>query len=160
MAGWVGWYCVGVSISMCSLNRIFACRCMAYVHTYMCRCVRMWLVVFKYSACRPYSCLLVLHAQPSFSALPLPLFRCRNPEPSKRPSFSSITDYLSQEDLSLLHIHADDRGLPPAAYMLGAPLEEGRPLYKDLQGMYLKRPATSDQPPCAGYEVPTSTRSK
>lgn len=149
--------CMFICICGCRCSRC-ACRCLfGCVRVYVHMCVQT--LVVSQSWCmlsQGYQQHDQLHNHHT-SSLPYPT---RNPEPSKRPLFSSITEYLSQEDLALLHIHSDDQGLPPAAYMLGAPLEEGRLLYTDLQGLYLTQQSTTDQSVCSDYEVPTSVQRK
>lgn len=78
------------------------------------------------------------------------LLTLRNPDRGARPSARSITQELSGSQLKLLAISftqelsgqqlklALSEDIPPIlpACTLGAPLEEGRVLYKDLQTKY------------------------
>ena len=60
----------------------------------------------------------------------------RNPEPIERPVFNKLmTAFLINPSL-LLKWSARDRSVSPQASMLGAPLEEGKGLYTNLQFKY------------------------
>ena len=60
----------------------------------------------------------------------------RNRQATERPMFSKLmTAFLSNPSL-LLKWTANDRSVSPQASMLGAPLEEGRGLYPNLQLKY------------------------
>ena len=60
----------------------------------------------------------------------------RNPEATERPKFTKLmTAFLSNPSL-LLKWTAKDLSVSPQASMLGAPLEEGRDLYQNLQFKY------------------------
>ena len=60
----------------------------------------------------------------------------RNPEATERPEFTKLmTAFLSNPSL-LLKWAAKDLSVSPQASMLGAPLEEGRHLYQNLQFKY------------------------
>ena len=55
---------------------------------------------------------------------------------SRRPPFRSICSQLSQSDSVLLQWSDEDKLVHPEAANLGASLESGKDLYKDLQGIY------------------------
>ena len=60
----------------------------------------------------------------------------RNPEATERPKFTKLmTAFLSNPSL-LLKWTAKDLSVSLQASMLGAPLEEGRDLYQNLQFEY------------------------
>ena len=60
----------------------------------------------------------------------------RNPEATERPKFTKLmTAFLSNPSL-LLKWTEKDLSVSPQASMLGAPLEEGRDLYQNLQFKY------------------------
>ena len=62
---------------------------------------------------------------------------CRNPDYHKRPSFKDLFIGLSVGNQDVLLSWAeDDRTMSGQADVLGAPLEEGKDLYKDLQFLY------------------------
>lgn len=61
---------------------------------------------------------------------------CWNPDHSKRPTFSKICSYIDQSESILLHWSEMDLSISPLAHVLGVPLDEGKGLYKDLQGVY------------------------
>ena len=59
---------------------------------------------------------------------------CRHPEASSRPTFSDLVTSFDQPDSKLLTCPSDVD--PPEAVVLGAPLEMGENLYRDLQKSY------------------------
>ena len=59
---------------------------------------------------------------------------CRHPEASSRPTFSDLVTSFDQPDSKLLTCPSDVD--PPEAVVLGAPLEKGENLYRDLQNKY------------------------
>ena len=60
----------------------------------------------------------------------------RNPEHHARPTFEDITMDLARDPVVLLNWSQQDRETSSKAAVLGAPLEEGRHLYPDLQNKY------------------------
>ena len=56
---------------------------------------------------------------------------CRHPEASSRPTFSDLVTSFDQPDSKLLTCPSD---VDPV--VLGAPLEKGENLYRDLQNKY------------------------
>ena len=58
----------------------------------------------------------------------------RHPEASSRPTFSDLVTSFDQPDSKLLTCPSDVD--PPEAVVLGAPLEKGENLYRDLQNKY------------------------
>ncbi len=64
------------------------------------------------------------------------MFFYRNHEPSGRPTFSSIVDILSRHDSSILDWNNIDQSVSEMCTVLGAPLEEGKYLFPDLQDYY------------------------
>lgn len=60
----------------------------------------------------------------------------RNPDADKRPSFSSIVQYLNQPEGTLLHWSETDKTKSPSCAILGAELGAGHALYQDLQQRY------------------------
>ena len=60
----------------------------------------------------------------------------RNPDHSKRPTFSKIYNYMNQSASVLLHWSERDLSISPLAHVLGVSLNESKGLYKDLQGIY------------------------
>ena len=64
----------------------------------------------------------------------------RNPETSKRPSFPDIVQRFSLPDTKLLKWSEEDKATNPEAATLGADLDTGQKLYKDLQERYQNVP--------------------
>ncbi|XP_019849351.1 PREDICTED: ephrin type-B receptor 3-like isoform X2 [Amphimedon queenslandica] len=64
---------------------------------------------------------------------------CWHPSPPDRPSFTSLCQYLSQPVESLLQLGISQVELEesPEASTLGAPIEAGQALFKDIQIRYL-----------------------
>ena len=60
----------------------------------------------------------------------------RNPEHHARPTFEDITMGLARDPVVLLSWNQQDRETSAKAAVLGAPLEEGKHLYPDLQNKY------------------------
>ena len=60
----------------------------------------------------------------------------RNPDHNARPSAVGVVIKLTQPESTLLAWRADDMEAPPEGCKLGAPLEMGESLYKDLQEAY------------------------
>ena len=60
----------------------------------------------------------------------------RNPEHHARPTFEDITMDLARDPVVLLSWSQQDKETSSKAAVLGAPLEEGRHLYKKLQNKY------------------------
>lgn len=64
----------------------------------------------------------------------------RNPTASHRPNFSEIiTSTLRDKQEEVLSISDRDRATHEQASLLGAGLEAGLEMYKDLQNIYLKQ---------------------
>ena len=61
---------------------------------------------------------------------------CRHPTTAGRPSFEQLRLSLSQPDSALLSWSEEDIAVHPQAAVLGAPLDAGKLLYKELQGTY------------------------
>ena len=61
----------------------------------------------------------------------------RNPEHNTRPTFEDITLDLARDPVVLLSWSQQDKETSSKAAVLGAPLEEGRHLYQDLQNKYM-----------------------
>ena len=60
----------------------------------------------------------------------------RNPDHKKRSEMSEIlTEFLTQRNALMLW-NTEDKSVSPQADVLGAPLEEGKNLYQDLQLCY------------------------
>lgn len=60
----------------------------------------------------------------------------RHPDHHSRPTFEDLTHELSRDTEALLSWSEQDRAISPTAFVLGAPLEEGRHLYQELQQKY------------------------
>ena len=60
----------------------------------------------------------------------------RNPDYHRRPSFDDLHQAFLTNPSFLLKWTAKDRSVSPQAAMLGAPLEEGSDLYRNLQYQY------------------------
>ena len=67
---------------------------------------------------------------------PYPTYISRNPEHNTRPTFEDITMGLARDPVVLLSWSQQDKATSSKAAVLGAPLEEGRHLYKKLQNKY------------------------
>ena len=63
----------------------------------------------------------------------------RHPDPASRPTFSELYQALSQPDSKLLGWSEADMRVHPQAAVLGAPLEAGKDLYRELQEMHISR---------------------
>ena len=69
---------------------------------------------------------------------------CSHPQPESRPTFTNILGNLQRPDYQLLNWASDDvSSNSEAAKTLGAPLDEGFSLYKDLQNTYIGPAAES-----------------
>jgi len=67
------------------------------------------------------------------------IFSChisRNPEPSSRPTFDSISQQLCMSDTKLLQWTNEDLSVHPDAKQLGTAMASAKDLYKDLQDTY------------------------
>ena len=60
----------------------------------------------------------------------------RNPQHHSRLSFEDLTRELARHPEELLSWSAQDKAVSSKAVVLGAPLEEGRQLYQELQEKY------------------------
>lgn len=60
----------------------------------------------------------------------------RNPAPDDRPTFYDVANALEREDTVILHIPQEEA--IERAGELGAPLEEAKSMYRQLQTAYLK----------------------
>ena len=70
----------------------------------------------------------------------MPLIWNRNPEQSQRSSFDDLLEILQNSDDRLLDwLDSDlEKMSSPQSNIVGAALEKGHSLYKDLQGSYRK----------------------
>ena len=67
----------------------------------------------------------------------------RNPEASSRPTFCGVVIELQHPDFEILEWSDEDKALySEKAMTLGAPIEEGANLFKDLQCTYLQKSTT------------------
>ena len=66
----------------------------------------------------------------------------RNPETSHRPAFRDIIIALLENEDSILEIPSDALSSHRQAGVLGAPLEAGEAMYRELQGMYMTSAST------------------
>ena len=65
---------------------------------------------------------------------------CRNPEATSRPMFCNIITELQQPDFKILKWSENDKAISSEKAMtLGAPIEEGASLFKDLQHTYMQK---------------------
>ena len=69
---------------------------------------------------------------------------CRHPETAKRPNFSDIMQRFSLPDTKLLKWSEEDKATDPEAATLGADLDAGQELYKDLQERYIPKADNND----------------
>ena len=69
-----------------------------------------------------------------YSPLPPPL---RHPVPRKRPNFNDIMLFLLKSDKDILVVPEEASSTHPKANKLGADLQAGVHMYKDLQETYL-----------------------
>lgn len=60
----------------------------------------------------------------------------RHPDHHSRPTFEDLTGELAKDPEGLLSWREEDKAVSLKAVTLGAPLEEGRHLYQELQEMY------------------------
>ena len=60
----------------------------------------------------------------------------RNPDHHSRSTFEDLTSDLTRDPEALLSWREEDKTVSPKAAVLGAPLEEGKHLYQDLQEKY------------------------
>ena len=61
----------------------------------------------------------------------------RQPESSRRPTFSQLVEMLSRADFELFAWEEEDlKGCDQRVKVIGAPLELAQNLYTDLQNMY------------------------
>ena len=67
------------------------------------------------------------------------LLCCRHPDTASRPTFSELCQSLSQSESELLGWSEEDMSIHPQAAVLGAPLEAGKDLYRELQEMHISR---------------------
>lgn len=63
----------------------------------------------------------------------------RHPDTVSRPTFSELNQALSQPESELLGWSEEDMSVHPQAAVLGAPLEAGKDLYRELQEMHISR---------------------
>lgn len=70
---------------------------------------------------------------------------CRNPVASERPTFSQILSVLLNNKEETLSIPIKDASAHPQACLLGASLEAGLEMYKDIQDKYLKKEPRPEQ---------------
>ena len=68
----------------------------------------------------------------------------RHPETSGRPTFPDIMQRLSLPDTKLLKWSEEDKATDPEAATLGADLDAGLGLYKDIQERYIIKEGTND----------------
>ena len=67
------------------------------------------------------------------------LYVYREPDPKKRITFDNIVGKLSSSSGMILKWKNEDNTSSPLCSVLGAPLEHGQELYKDLQNLYLTK---------------------
>ena len=87
----------------------------------------------------PFHLILCLHTcwdKSTTSHFSHPTLISRNPEHHARPTFEDITLDLARDPVVLLSWSQQDKETSSKAAVLGAPLEEGRHLYKKLQNKY------------------------
>lgn len=60
----------------------------------------------------------------------------RHPDHHLRPTFEDITIGLAEDPEVILCWREEDKAVSPKAVALGAPMEEGKHLYKELQDKY------------------------
>ena len=95
-----------------------------------------------YSPCS-FIVLLSLPPLPLLFLPPLPYHLsppspCRHPDHHSRVSFTEVVQSLNYDQRSLLKMDPRDKTGTPLSLTLGAPLEHGRELHKDLQDTYKK----------------------
>lgn len=81
---------------------------------------------------------------------------CRHPIASSRPTFSEILTGLLKDEV--LSIPAEDQTTHPQASLLGASLEAGLEMYKDLQNTYLSQQSSSPSPKTKKYTTTEKQR--
>ena len=65
------------------------------------------------------------------------MYTYRQPESSRRPTFSQLVEMLSRADFELFVWEEEDlRGCDQRVKVIGAPLELAQNLYSDLQNVY------------------------
>ena len=64
---------------------------------------------------------------------------CRHPDTASRPTFSELYQALSQPDSELLGWSEADMRVHSQAAVLGAPLEAGKDLHRELQEIHISR---------------------
>ena len=64
---------------------------------------------------------------------------CRHPDTVSRPTFSELYQALSQPESELLDWSEEDVRVHSQAAVLGAPLEAGKDLYRELQERHISR---------------------
>ena len=71
----------------------------------------------------------------------LPVCCHRNPDYHKRPRFEEVFAFLSRPEpiLTSFGEELDLESVPPAALVLGSPLDAAKHLYLDLQHTYTKK---------------------
>lgn len=71
---------------------------------------------------------------------------CRHPAPAVRPKYREILTKLLDEEHKVLCIPKEDASCNPQGCFLGAPIEEGECMYRDLQERYLPDVADKNNP--------------
>lgn len=71
----------------------------------------------------------------------------RSPFHSKRPSFEDILEFLLEDEQRVLEIPLEDAATHPLASCLGATVESGHNMYRDLQMLYLSESTPSRDRP-------------
>ena len=66
----------------------------------------------------------------------MPDMFCRHPDTSWRPTFAQVVEALSEPEFDLLNWFEEDVKVHPQAAVLGAHLEAGKDLYRELQEAY------------------------
>ena len=69
-------------------------------------------------------------------SLPSPVCKHRNPDHHSRRTFEDVTRELATDPETLLSWSQQDKETSSKASVLGAPLEEGKHLYQELQNKY------------------------
>lgn len=78
----------------------------------------------------------------------------RHPHHSKRPGFNEALRYFLDNEKSVLNIPSEDATTHEKATCLGAELQAGHMMYRNLQALYIPANVSiSDRPPCDGANL-------
>ena len=83
---------------------------------------------------------------------------CRHPIPASRPTFTEILTSLLGEKEEMLSIPEKDASTHPQASLLGASLEAGLEMYKNLQNTYLNQKNSTPSPKPKRYTTMSTSR--